>query len=77
MDNEKVFLELTRSEALATWEALHAAHRFLTVIDGGDVLGAAWRTWNGCNALSRALRTPWPRRACSNGGEQEAERAIR
>ena len=39
MDNEKVFLELTRSEALATWEALQAAHRFLTVIDGGDVLG--------------------------------------
>jgi hypothetical protein len=39
MDNEKVFLELTRSEALATWEALHAAHRFLGVIDGGDVLG--------------------------------------
>jgi hypothetical protein len=39
MDKDKVFLELTRSEALATWEALHAAQRFLTVIDGGDVLG--------------------------------------
>src|SRR5215203_5088945 len=30
MDKDKVVLELTRSEALATWEALHAAHRFLT-----------------------------------------------